>query len=754
MSRRRTLPLVVVAVGCISVLTLAQQPERARALDEQIGRIFQSPDYQAPRFGPARWLPDGAAYTIVERSSDRDGAWDIARYDATTGARSVLISGSLLVPEGKKNALDIDDYAWSGDGQQLLIFTNTRRVWRNNTRGDYWILDLRSRRLRQVGSDAPESSLMFAKFSPDSTKVAYVRGHDIYVETVAGGPATKLTSDGSDTTINGTSDWVYEEELGLRDCFRWSPDSSRIAYWQFDTTGVGIFTLINNTDTLYPVTARIPYPKAGTTNSAVRIGVLDVHTRATRWVKTPGDPRDDYLARLEWVDTTTLAIQQLNRLQNRLDVLLADAHSGESRRVYRDESKTWVELPDSLAWVDDGRAFLLPSERDGWQHLYRVTRTGDGPKPLTDFAGDAIDIVAVDGSRGWVYFLASPDNATQRYLYRARLDGTGTPDRVTPANQPGTHTYDAAPNAGFAFHTYSRFDQPPVMEVVELATHRSLRTLTDTAALKAKLAPVLKGPVEFFTVDVSEGVTLDGWMLKPPDLDPSRRYPVIVYVYGEPASQTVVDRWGGGRTLFHRALADAGYVVVSVDNRGTPAPKGAAWRKVVYGTVGELSSREQNAAVLALAAKYSFIDRDRVGIWGWSGGGSNTLNAMFRYPDTFQVGVSVAPAPDQRLYDTIYQERYMGTPQGNPDGYKIGSPINFADGLKGKLLIVHGTGDDNVHAQGTERLVNRLIELGKPFDMMLYPNRTHAIAEGPGTTAHIYRLIARYFLEHLPPGAR
>ena len=754
MIRRRTLPLVVVAVGCLSVLTLAQQPERARALDEQIGRIFQSPDYQAPRFGPARWLPDGAAYTIVERSSERDGAWDIARYDATTGARSVLIPGSLLVPEGKKNALDIDDYAWSGDGQQLLIFTNTRRVWRNNTRGDYWILDLRSRRLHQVGSDAPESSLMFAKFSPDSTKVAYVRGHDIYVDTVAGGPATKLTSDGSDTTINGTSDWVYEEELGLRDCFRWSPDSSRIAYWQFDTTGVGIFTLINNTDTLYPVTTRIPYPKAGTTNSAVRIGVLDVHTRATRWVKTPGDPRDDYLARLEWVDTTTLAIQQLNRLQNRLDVLLADAHSGESRRVYRDESKTWVELPDSLAWVDDGRAFLLPSERDGWQHLYRVTRTGDVPKPLTDFAADATDIVGVDGSRGWVYFLASPDNATQRYLYRARLDGTGTPDRVTPANQPGTHTYDAAPNAGFAFHTYSRFDQPPVMEVVELTTHRSLRTLTDTAALKAQLAPVLKRPVEFFTVDVSEGVTLDGWMLKPPDLDPSRRYPVIVFVYGEPASQTVVDRWGGGRMLFHRALADAGYVVVSVDNRGTPAPKGAAWRKVVYGTVGELSSREQNAAVLALAAKYSFIDRDRVGIWGWSGGGSNTLNAMFRYPDTFQVGVSVAPVPDQRLYDTIYQERYMGTPQGNPDGYKIGSPINFADGLKGKLLIVHGTGDDNVHAQGTERLVNRLIELGKPFDMMLYPNRTHAIAEGPGTTTHIYRLIARYFLEHLPPGAR
>jgi dipeptidyl-peptidase-4 len=229
---------------------------------------------------------------------------------------------------------------------------------------------------------------------------------------------------------------------------------------------------------------------------------------------------------------------------------------------------------------------------------------------------------------------------------------------------------------------------------------------------------------------------------------------VIAHVYGEPAGQTVTDRWGGGRMLFHRALAEAGYVIVSFDNRGTPAPKGAAWRHVIYGTVGDLSSKEQAAALRALAARHGFIDSSRVGIWGWSGGGSNTLNAMFRFPDVFHVGVSVAPVPDQKLYDTIYQERYMGTPQGNPDGYKIGSPINFAEGLEGKLLIVHGSGDDNVHYQGTERLVDRLVALGKPFDLMVYPNRTHAISEGPGTTPHVYRLIGRYFLENLMPGAR
>ena len=333
-------------------------------------------------------------------------------------------------------------------------------------------------------------------------------------------------------------------------------------------------------------------------------------------------------------------------------------------------------------------------------------------------------------------------------------DLTGIPERVTPADRPGSHSYNVAPGGRMAFHTYSRHDQPPTQDVVALPAHQSLRALTDVSALTAKVTPLLTPLVEFFTLDIGSGVSLDAWMLKPKAFDPSKRYPVIVHVYGEPAGVTVTDRWGGGGMLFHRALAEAGYLVVSFDNRGTPAPKGAPWRKIVYGTVGDLSSKDQAAAVRALAAQRSYVDAARVGVWGWSGGGSNTLNAMFRFPDVFRVGVSVAPVPDQRLYDTIYQERYMGLPQDNVEGYRIGSPINFAEGLKGNLLIVHGSGDDNVHYQGTERLVNRLVELGKPFDTMVYPNRTHSISEGAGTTPHIYRLIARYFLDHLPPGPR
>ena len=745
---RRAAALVAVLV-CVAA-PRAQQDERAHALDAQIDRIFAAREYDVPRFGPARWLSDGAAYTIVEHSAAQGGAPEIVRYDARTGARTVVVPGSAFDPKGRIAPADVADYSWSADGRRVLLFTNTRKVWRQNTRGDYWVFDVAARTLRQLS--APAATMMFAKFSPDGSRVAYVQQNNIYVQSVDDGRIVQLTADGSPTTINGTSDWVYEEELNVRDGFRWSPDGTKIAFWQFDTTGVGDFMLINDTDSLYPTVTHIPYPKAGTKNSAVRIGVVtaDEH-HAVRWMKTPGDARDDYLARLDWLDAQTVAIEQLNRLQNRNDLLLADAGSGETRRIFRDEATTWVEVMDDLRWIDGGRACIWLSERDGWQHAYRVPRDGGNPTLLTRFDADAIDIAGIDESGGWLYFTASPERATDRYLYRSKLDGSDVPQRVSPAADRGTHGYDVAPRARLAFHASSRFDRPTSIEVVDLPDHHALRPLTDTAALAGKLEPVVAPPVEFLTLDIGSGVVLDAWMLKPKAFDASRKYPVVVYVYGEPAGVTVTDQWGGGRNLFHRALADAGYIVVSVDNRGTPAPKGAAWRKIIYGTVGDLSSKEQAAAVAALADRFAFIDRDRVGIWGWSGGGSNTLNAMFRFPATFKVGVSVAPVPDQRLYDTIYQERYMGLPQDNADGYRIGSPINFADGLRGRLLVVHGSGDDNVHSQGTERLVNRLVELGKPFDMMVYPNRTHAISEGPGTTAHIYHLIGRYLLEHLPP---
>ena len=776
----RALSAIAVLAALVSAVH-AQQADTRTPLQAQIDRIFKDRAYDAPRFGPARWLPDGAAYAIVERTSG--GGSEIARYDAVTGARSVLA----------RTRLDVEDYAWSSDGKALLVFTNTKKVWRQHTRGDYYVIDVASGSPKKLGGGAPESSLMFAKFSPDGTRVAYVRQNNIYVEQVATGAVTQLTHDGTTppggaawapatagTIVNGTSDWVNEEELDIRDGFRWSPDGQRIAYWQFDTSGVGNMTLINDTAALYPTTVTYAYPKPGTANSAVRIGVVAVGgpgaeargataAGATTWLKIPGDPRNMYLASLDWIDASTLATQQLNRQQNENDYLVADAATGDVTRVFRDTSypvaghSTWVDAQDDVAWVDGNRSFLWLSERDGWRHLYREPRGGGSEgRLITKFDGDVTDLVAVDDRAGVAYFLASPENPTERYLYRAPLDGSSPPARVTPANEPGWHTYTPAPGAKLAFHTWSSFDRVSGMDVVSLPEHRALRALTDPSALQATLADLLKPAVEFVKVPIggpstslaTGGVTLDGWVLKPASFDASKKYPLIVQVYGEPASQTVTNRWGGNTALFHRALADAGYIVASFDNRGTPAPRGAAWRKVIYGAVGELAAAEQAAAVKAFAATHPYVDLDRVGIWGWSGGGSNTLNCMFRDPDVFTVGVSVAPVPDQKLYDTIYQERYMGVPEKNEEGYGRGSSINFAAGLRGKLLIVHGSGDDNVHYQGTERLVNRLVELGTPFDLMVYPNRTHAISEGPGTTPHIYQLIARYFVTNLPAGPR
>ena len=626
-------------------------------------------------------------------------------------------------------------------------------MWRDNTRGDYWVLDRASGALHQLGGpDAKPATLMFAKFSPTADRVAYVREGDVYVEPATGGPIVRLTRDASRTVVNGTSDWVYEEEFGLRDGFRWSPDGRRIAYWQFDMAGVRDFTLINDTDSLYSYTTTIQYPKAGETNSAARVGVVSAAGGPTTWVTLDGDPRQMYVPRMEWAGSDSLILQHMDRRQQRDAVLLADASTGGTRRLLVETDSAWVEVNDGPEWIEGGRRFLWVSERDGWSHVWAVPRDGRAPTLLTPGDYDVLSVAGVDEAAGWLYVVASPGEPTRRALYRVSLRAPGAPVRVSPQGR-GFHTYNLSPNAKWALHTHSTFDTPPVTAVVALPSHAVARTLVTNDRLRAAVAPlVAPRPAELFRVPVGSGVTLDGWMLRPTAFDSTRRYPLLVFVYGEPASQTVVDRWGGNQALWHRMIADAGYVVISVDPRGTPAPRGRAWRKVIYGSIGPQSSADVAGAVRALTRSRPYLDSTRVAIWGWSGGGSGTLNAMFRHPDVFHVGMSVASVPDQRLYDSIYQERYMGLPQERPEAYRVSSPINFAEGLRGRLLLVHGSGDDNVHYQGTERLVNRLVELGKPFDFMAYPNRSHCICEGPGTTLHVYSLLTRYLTTNLPAG--
>jgi len=756
MIRRSPLSAIVVVFAVLGVFTgLAGQDKAPDPGRLTLDRIFASREFSAERFGPARWMSDGASYTTLEPSAEAKGGRDLVLYRAETGRREVLVPAAKLVPPGAKEPLAIENYAWSPDGKVLIVFTNTQRVWRQNTRGDFWTYELASGRLRQLGTGFEPSSLMFAKLSPDGLKAAYVVKNNIYAEDLASGRTTQLTFDGGEDLINGTSDWVNEEEFSIRDGFRWSPDSRAVAFWQFDTHDVPVFTMINNTDTLYPRVTTFKHPKPGQVNSAVRVGVVPASGGAPVWIRTPGDPRNTYIARLEWAgNSREVILQHLNRLQNTLTVFLGDAATGEARSVFTDADATWVEIMEDFVWLDGGRSLLWLSERDGWQHAYRVSRDGREVKLLTPGDYDVLSVDAVDERGGFLYVTASPEDATKRFLYRVRLDGKGAPALVGPAGQTGVHRYDISPSARWAFHTSGGLDTPPVTELVRLPDGRAVRTLAANAALKAKVEALERKRVEFFRLDIGEGVQVDGWRILPPDFDPAKKYPLFVYVYGEPAGQTVQDNWGGNGYLWHLMLAQQGYVVASFDNRGTPAPRGRAWRKSIYRQIGILASRDQAAAVKAALAGWPFVDAGRVGVWGWSGGGSMTLNAMFRYPDLYKTGISVASVPDQRLYDTIYQERYMGLPDDNADGYAKGSPITFAKDLKGSLLIVHGTGDDNVHFQGFEKLVDELVAHNKAFAMMAYPNRSHGISEGRGTTLHLYTMFTRFLNENLPPGGR
>jgi dipeptidyl-peptidase-4 len=760
-------------LACVLTVTLtgtaaAQRSSPAAVTDSAlltVDRIYGGSEFRGGSFGPLAWLSDGSAYTTLEDAAGDKPGKDIVRYDAQSGARSILVGADRLVPVGDSTPLDIEEYSWSADGKRLLIFTNSEQVWRTNTRGDYWALDLTTWKLQRLGGPrdgaGTPSTLMFAKFSPDGGRVAWVRygEYNLYVEDLASGRITQLTSDGSRTTINGTFDWVYEEELGLQDGWRWSPDGRSIAYWQLDATGVRDFPLYNTTDSLYAYFSEVQYPKAGGTNSAGRVGVVSATGGATRWMSVPGDPRNNYIARMEWAPpvgrtagSRELVIQHMNRLQNTLHVMLADAQTGTVRTVFEERDSTWVEQFDDLKFVNGGRDILWLSERNGWAHLYLFPRAGGAPRAVTSGAFDVLGVSRVDTAGGWVYYTASPDNPTQRYLYRVSLSRRGAPQRMTPTSAgAGMHGYNVSPSGRFAVHSYSRFGVPPVAELVSLPDHRGLRTLVDNATLRARVGKLRLGATEFTTVDIGDGIRLNAYLIKPPDFDPARRYPVFFTVYGGPGSQTVLDGWGGSNYLWHQMLAQRGYIVASVDNRGTGA-RGRAWRKIIYGQMGVVETKDQAAAARAIG-RLPYVDSTRIGIWGWSYGGFMSLNVITQVPDVYKMAIAVAPVTHWKYYDTIYTERYMGLPQDNAAGYDRGSPLTYAKNLQGRVLIVHGSGDDNVHYQNTEAMVNALVAANKPFSLMVYPNRNHAITGGT-TRQHLFTLLTKYVQENLEAGGR
>jgi dipeptidyl-peptidase 4 len=698
------------------------------------------------------WSADGNSYYALEASG-------ITQHNLATNATTTLVPKAQLQAAG-----NVQSFAFGNNAAQLLLFANTQKVWRLNTRGEYHVYNITTQKLHRLGQSLPAASLMFAKLSPDGKQAAYVSQQNIYVEDLATGKVRPLTKGGNRQTINGTFDWAYEEEFFCRDGFRWSPDGKKIAFWQINANNTKDYLMLDNTSGIYPKAIPVEYPVAGEKPSVAKIGVVDVATAATQWMQLPDDAQwGSYIPRMEWAaNGNELILQHLNRLQNHSQLMLCDVRTGKAKTVFSEKETAWIDiLPlwdedygnGGWDWLDNGRSFVWASEKDGWRHLYKISRDGKTETLITKGNYDVMGIDAVDEKEGYIYFHASPDNATQKYLYRSKLDGSGEATRLTPQNQPGTHTYKLSPNGRFARQQFSNHYTPPVKEWVSLPAHQPLDG-DDNVAKALRRGNAQAAGVEFTTITTAEGVSMDAWVVKPRNFDAAKKYPVVFYVYTEPWGQNVKDEYGTAHNfLYNGDMAGDGYVYVSIDNRGTPCPKGRQWRKSVYRQIGRVNIKDQAMAAKEVL-KWSHIDSSRVAVWGWSGGGSATLNLMFQYPEIYKTGIAVAAVGNQLTYDNIYQERYMGLPQQNRADFVNGSPITYAKNLRGNLLYIHGTGDDNVHYNNAEMLIDELVKYNKQFQLMSYPNRTHSISEGEGTFTHLSTLYTNFLKQHCPPGGR
>ncbi|MEN5233079.1 S9 family peptidase [Sphingobacterium faecium] len=697
------------------------------------------------------WTEDGGHYYEFS-----DNGIEIV--NPINAQRTIFLPSAALVPKGQSAALKISDFSISPDKEHILLYTNSKRVWREETRGDYWVYQKKTNQLTQLGKTFPPSQLMFAKFNPQGTKVAYVNksNHNIYIEDLATGTIKQITKDGTDRIINGTFDWVYEEEFGCKDGFRWSPDGNAIAYWKLDASTIRNFLMINNTDSIYSYTIPIEYPKVGQSPSACSIWTYQLTIDATTSVQVPGDAIQHYIPRMEWsLDSKQIILQQLNRKQNESKIYLVDVATNTPKNIYTETSDSWIDIksrwnnndPSGWDWIQNGKAFIWVSEKDGWRKIYQIDLMGN-EKLITKADYDIINLKLMDTKGETIYFSASPTNATQNYLYSVSTKG-GTPKRLTPAGYAGTCEYDIAKNGKIAIFDFNNHKEYKRNAVIELPNHKTLVDFSESLIKKSE-----NGIAEFFKITTIDHIELDGWMVKPLDFDPNKKYPVVFMVYGEPASQTVLDNFGAGMNhLYQGSMAKDGYIYISLENRGTPAPKGSQWRKSIYRKIGQLNIRDQAMGAKEIL-KWPYVDSSRVAVWGWSGGGSSTLNLLGQYPDIYKTGIAIAAVADQLLYDNVYQERYMGLPQENLADFQNGSPLKYAKNIKGNLLYIHGTGDDNVHYQNAEVLINELVKNNVQFQLMSYPNRSHSINEGAGTSLHLKTLFTNYLKQHCPPGAR
>jgi len=718
------------------ILLIWALPNYTQAQEEvTTADIWQTYRFITKSVNGVNWTKDGQYYTS---QNDRY----IIKYNISTGNPVDTLYGKEGAPE---DYVQFDGYSFSPQENKIMLSSGSEAIYRRSSKAFFYIYDITKKEITRLIEGEKQS---YATFSPDGNQVAFVRDNNLYVTDLATMKTQTITTTGEkNKIIHGSTDWVYEEEFSFAQAFYWSSDSKKIGYYTFDESEVKEFMMQywNGPTTPYPDNYQFKYPKAGEDNSKITISVYNLTDKKSIKMDI-GTETDIYIPRINWTqDANLLSIRRMNRLQNQLEILHADVKTGKTQVILTEKEETYIDLDftDDLTYLEDGKTFLHTSERNGFKHIYLYDMSGKLIRQITDGKWEVSQVYGIDEKAKMIYFTSTEDSPLQRQLYKIKFNGKGKEKLST---RKGTHAPNFSKDFKYYLDYYSAADTPPVVSLHEAKSGKQLKVLEDNQAFNERLKEYKINPKEFFTFTTSEGVELNGWMIKPLNFDKSKKYPVLMFVYGGPGSQTVTDSWDTYNYMWYQVLASKGYMVVSVDNRGTGA-RGAEFKKITYANLGKYEIQDQIATAKYLA-NLPTVDAERIGIWGWSYGGYMSSLGITVGADIFKAAIAVAPVSTWRFYDSIYTERYLKRPQDNAEGYDSNSPINHVEKLKGSYLLVHGTADDNVHFQNAIELQNALIKANKQFDSFYYPNRTHSISGG-NTRFHLYTMMTNFLLKNL-----
>ncbi|MCS7028386.1 MAG: S9 family peptidase [Bacteroidia bacterium] len=720
--RKKTCTLFVLA--CLVVQsTFSQNGNKEVTLEE----VWLKYTFVQKRPNNLNWMKNSKYYTDLLEGGI------IAKYEVTTGNK---------VEDVYKNEamLQIENYTFNNDESKILVGTQSERIYRRSMKYNFYIIDLKTQKATPLSKNGKQ---MHATFSPDGQMVAFVRENNLYIKDLTDDKEIQVTKDGKkNEIINGSADWVYEEEFSMSKAFEWSNDGQKIAFIRFDERKVKEFSM-TIWGKLYPEEYKFKYPKAGENNSEVSVWVYDVKSKKLTQIDT-GKETDIYIPRIYWTKDNQVAFLRLNRLQNEINLYIANPKTGKSTLLLQEKADTYIDLnsTDFLHFLDNGKEFIWASERDGYIQLYLYDMQGNLIRRITDNKGDITQLAFVDEKRKWIYYISAEVSPLERHLFRIDFEGK---NKVQLSMQAGTHSVNVSRDGQYYILMHSAVDSP-LRATLHTSEGAVVRVLEDNEELRKRLQEYSFSLKEFFTFTTTQNVQLNGWMIKPKNFDISKKYPVIMFVYGGPGNQTVENLYDGFDFFWYQTLVQRGYVVVSVDNRGTDG-RGSAFKKATYKNLGKLECEDQ-IEVAKYLANQSWVDSRRIGIWGWSFGGYLTSLCMTKGADYFKAGIAVAPVTNWRYYDTIYTERFLQTPQLNPAGYDENSPITHASKMKGKYLIIHGTADDNVHFQNAMDFIDALIKANVQFESFCYPNRNHGIYGG-NTRYHLYKMMTNFWLRNL-----